>query len=37
MQAITNAFFLAGIVNVKELLKNEPEDIEISITTDSAG
>jgi len=37
MQAIANAFFLAGIVNVKELLKNEPEDIEISIATDSVG
>jgi hypothetical protein len=37
MQAITNAFFLAGIVSVKELLKNEPEDIEISIDTNQTG
>lgn len=37
MQAIANSFFLAGIVNVKELIKNEPEDIEISIAGDTTG
>lgn len=31
MQAIANTLFLTGLVNVEELLKNEPEDIEISI------
>jgi hypothetical protein len=37
MQAIANSFFLSGIIDVKELLKNEPEDIEISIAGDTAG
>ena len=36
MQAIANSFFLAGIVNVEELIKNEPEDIEIKIDGDTA-
>lgn len=36
MQGIANAFFLAGIVNVEELLKSEPEDIEISLAGDTA-
>ena len=36
MQAITNAFFISGIVNVEELLKIEPEDIEISIDSNPA-
>lgn len=36
MQSIANAFSLAGIVNVEELIKNEPEDIEISIAGDTA-
>jgi hypothetical protein len=37
MQSITNSLFISGILNVEELLKNEPEDIEISIVNDSAG
>ncbi len=37
MQAIANTLFTSGILNVEDLLKNEPEDIEISISTDSAG
>lgn len=37
MQAIANTFFLSGIVDIEELLKIEPEDIEISITSDTAG
>jgi len=36
MQAIANTFFLSGIVNIKELLKNEPEDIEISLVGNPA-
>jgi len=36
MQAITNAFFIAGIADVEELLKIEPEDIEISIDSNPA-
>jgi len=36
MQGIANTFFLGGIVNVEELLKSEPEDIEISLAGDSA-
>jgi hypothetical protein len=36
MQAITNAFFIAGIIDIEELLKVEPEDIEISIDSNSA-
>ena len=36
MQAITNAFFMSGIVDVEELLKVDPEDLEISIDGDSA-
>lgn len=37
MQSIANTLLLTGLLNVEELLKNEPEDIEISISTDSAG
>ena len=36
MQGIANTFFLGGIVNVEELLKSEPEDIEISLAGDTA-
>jgi len=36
MQAIANSFFLSGIVDIEELLKDEPQDIEISINHDSA-
>lgn len=32
MQAIANTLFLSGLLNLEELLKLEPEDIEISIT-----
>jgi len=37
MQAIANTLFISGILNLEELLKNEPEDIEISIANDSTG
>lgn len=37
MQAIANTFFLSGLVNLEELLKNEPEDIEISIASNTTG
>ena len=37
MQSIANAFFLSGIVDIEGLLKDEPEDIEISITSNTAG
>lgn len=37
MQAIANTLFLSGIIDVEDLLKNDPEDLEICITTDSAG
>lgn len=37
MQSIANTLFISGILSVEELLKNEPEDIEISITADSVG
>lgn len=36
IQSITNALFLSGLFDVKELLKVEPEDIEISISGSSA-
>jgi len=35
MQSIANAFFLSGILDVEGLLKLDPEDIEISIISDS--
>jgi len=35
MQAITNAFFISGIINIGELLKVEPEDIEISLDSNT--
>jgi hypothetical protein len=31
IQSITNAIFSLGLINVKELLKLEPEDLEISL------
>ncbi len=31
MQSIANTLFISGILNVEELLKTEPEDIEIKI------
>lgn len=37
MQAIANAFFLSGIIDVEELIKIEPEDLEISINNDTTG
>lgn len=37
MQAIANTFFLAGIVDIEELLKTDPEDIEIKLDGDTKG
>ena len=37
MQAIANTFFLSGIIDIEELLKDEPQDIEISISSDTTG
>ena len=34
MQSIANTLFISCILNVEELLKNDPEDIDISITND---
>jgi hypothetical protein len=36
MQAIANTFFLSGIVDIEELLKDEPQDIEIRISSNQA-
>jgi hypothetical protein len=36
MQAIANTFFLSGIVDIEELLKIEPEDLEISLAGNTA-
>lgn len=36
MQTIANTFFLSGIVDIEELLKDDPQDIEISISSDTA-
>jgi len=36
MQAIANTFFLSGIVDLEDLIKIEPEDLEISINNDTA-
>lgn len=36
MQSITNAFFMSGLIDVKELLNVDPEDIEISIDSNPA-
>lgn len=37
MQAIANTLFLSGVINVEEALKNDPEDLEISISDNQTG
>lgn len=36
MQAIANALFLSGVMNLEELIKYEPEDLEININNDTS-
>jgi len=35
MQAIANTLFISGILNLEELLKTDPEDIEIKLDGDT--